>query len=87
MTTIKLKRLIREEVRKALKEAPDDRLIEKFKEFIGDEEATDLDIEYFSYKNKLTTAQQALLKKTFLSDFGIKSTGPLPPDIKPKFGR
>ena len=81
---IKLKQLVKEELFKILSE---NRFIDKFKEFIGDEDVTDLDIEYFAYKNKLTSAQKALLKKTFLSDFDIKSTGPLPANIRGKIGK
>ena len=69
-----------------LNEISDNRLIDKFKDFAGDEDVTDLDIEYFAYKNKLTSAQKAKLKNTLLSDFDIKSTGPLPADIRGRIG-
>ena len=69
-----------------LNEISDNRLIDKFKDFAGDEDVTDLDIEYFAYKNKLTSTQKAKLKNTLLSDFDIKSTGPLPADIRGRIG-
>jgi hypothetical protein len=61
-------------------------LIDKFKKYIDSDDITSIDIDYYSTKNNLTPEQKALLKKTFLKDFSIKSTGPVP-DIRYKFDK
>lgn len=63
------------------------KFIDKFKEFIGGEDATSVDIDYFSAQNKLTPEQKSVLKNKFLPNISIKSTGPLSPDINPRFGK
>ena len=84
MKISELKQLIKEEVTKALSE---NKFIKDFEEYIGDEDATESVIDYFSKKNNLTPEQKSALKNKFLSKFSIKSTGPLPSDIKPKIGK
>lgn len=84
MKVSELKQIIKEEVTKALSE---NKFIKDFEEYIGDEDATESVIDYFSKKNKLTPEQKSALKNKFLSKFSIKSTGPLPSDIKPRIGK
>ena len=84
MKVSELKQLIKEEITKVLSE---NKFIRDFEEFIGDKDATSVDIDYFSAQNKLTPEQKSALKNKFLPDFSIKSTGPLPSNIKPRFGK
>jgi hypothetical protein len=84
MKVSELKKLIKEEIAKVLSE---NKFIEDFEEYIGDGDATEAVIDYFSLKNKLTPEQKSALKNKFLSKFSIKSTGPLPSDIKPRIGK
>ena len=67
----------------------EEKFIKDFKKYIGDTDATSAVIDYFSKENKLTPEQKLALKNKFLtrSDFSIKSTGPLSPDIKPRFDK
>lgn len=84
MKKSELQQIIREEIAKVLSE---NNFIKNFEKFIGDGDATEAVIDYFSLKNKLTPQQKSALKNKFLSKFSIKSTGPLPSDIKPRIGK
>lgn len=84
MKKSELQQIIREEIAKVLSE---NNFIKDFEKFIGDGDATEAVIDYFSWKNKLTPQQKSALKNKFLSKFSIKSTGPLPSDIKPRIGK
>jgi hypothetical protein len=84
MKVSELKQIIKEEITKALSE---NKFIRDFEEFIGDGDATESVIDYFSKKNKLTPEQKSALKNKFLPNISIKSTGPLSPDIKPRIGK
>jgi hypothetical protein len=84
MKRSELKQIIKEEISKVLKE---NKFIRDFEEFIGDKDATSVDIDYFSAQNKLTPEQKSVLKNKFLPNISIKSTGPLSPDINPRFGK
>ena len=84
MKVSELKQLIKEEITKVLSE---NKFIRDFEEFIGDKDATSVDIDYFSAQNKLTPEQKSVLKNKFLPNISIKNTGPLSPDINPRFGK
>jgi ribosomal protein S8 len=84
MKRSELKQIIKEEIHNVLKE---NKFIRDFEEFIGDKDATSVDIDYFSAQNKLTPEQKSVLKNKFLPNISIKSTGPLSPDINPRFGK
>jgi hypothetical protein len=67
----------------------DKQLIKSFKSWAVDN-PTSTDVDFFSAKHNLTSAQQHLLTKVFLSknkDIKITPTGPLPSDIKPRIGQ
>jgi hypothetical protein len=99
MKVSELKQIIKEEIVRALAKNSineddsiklsykDKQLIKKFQNWAVDN-PTSTDIEFFSRRHNLTSAQQHLLKKVFLSDikFDITPTGPLPSDIKPRLG-
>ena len=63
----------------------DKQLIKRFQNWAVDN-PTSTDVEFFSRRHSLTSAQQHLLKKVFLSGikFDITSTGPLPSDTVPR---
>ena len=62
------------------------KIIDKFTKWADGEDPTLTDIDYYSAQKKLNSGEKALLKRTFLEDFSITSTGPLPSDIRPRIG-
>lgn len=80
--------LIKDTVTVPYLSSSDKQLIKKFKSWTVDN-PTSTDVEFFSHKHNLTSAQQHLLKKVFLKndDIKITSTGPLPSNIKPRIGK
>lgn len=84
MKRSELKQIIKEEL---VKMVDKNKFIRDFEEFIGDKDATSVDIDYFSAQNKLTPEQKSVLKNKFLPNISIKSTGPPSPDINPRFGK
>jgi len=81
--------LIKDTVTVPYLSSSDKQLIKRFKSWTVDN-PTSTDVEFFSRKHNLNSAQQHLLKKVFLSkndDIKITSTGPLPSDIKPRIGK
>jgi hypothetical protein len=62
------------------------KIIDKFTKWADGEDPTSIDIDYYSAQKKLNSEEKALLKRTFLEDFSITSTGPLSSDIRPRIG-
>jgi hypothetical protein len=81
--------LIKDTVAVPYLSSKDKQLIKSFKSWAVDN-PTSTDVEFFSRGHNLTSAQQHLLTKVFLSknkDIKITPTGPLPSDIKPRIGK
>lgn len=59
-------------------------LISNFKKWIGKNNyPTTMDIDWYAKKENLTPEQKSILKKTFPpDDIKIKSTGPVPDDVR-----